>query len=326
MPQLFRSSIRAAFLCVAFCLADPVAAQDGDLSPEMRQSRAAEQAPDIALGREAYIAGDHQAALDILAPLAAAGDPVAQNLLGAIYEDGIAVERDLAAAQSWWEQSAAQGYDKAVYNLGWLLQTQADGYPNDPQAALPWIEKAMEIGYPHGFVLRAELSEAGRGGPLDEAAAAEAWETAAELGVVDAMNHIGTMYVDGRGVDEDMASALYWFGEAAWTGDAYGLSNLGALYLNGYGVGQNTLAAMALFEAAARRGSAQAAVNLGQLLAEWDTGFSDPVLAYGWCRVGLERASDDERSGFEYDCAYVADLVGETAVSEGEAFAAGFDD
>ena len=95
---------------------------------------------------------------------------------------------------------------------------------------------------------------------------------------------------------------------------------------NGYGVGQNTLAAMALFEVSARRGSAQAAVNLGLLLAEWDTGFSDPVLAYGWCLVGLEQASDEERSGFEHDCAYVAELVGEAAVSEGEAFAAGFGD
>ena len=326
MPQLFKSSLRAVFLLAVFWLGIPAAAQDGDLSPEMRQSRASEQAPAVAPGRDAYLAGDHQAALDILTPLAEAGDPVAQNVLGAIYEDGIAVDRDLAATRAWWEKSAAQGYDKAIYNLGWLLQNQADGYPNDPEAALPWIEKAMEIGYPHGFSLRAELHEAGRGGPVDEAAAAEAWETAAEMGVTDAMNHIGKMYINGQGVPEDMASALYWFHEAAWAGDAVGLSNLGAMYENGYGVGQDTIAAMMLYEGAARRGSARAAVNLGVLLADWETGFSDPGRAYGWCLFGLQRADDEDRSGFEEDCAYVAELVGEAAVAEGEAFAAGLDD
>lgn len=294
------------------------------MSPEVRQSREAEKAPEVARGRAAYVAGDYQAALDILAPLAEAGDPVAQNVIGAIHEDGIVVQQDLAVAQAWWERAAAQDYDKAVYNLGWLLQNQAPGYPDDPAAALPWIERAMQIGYPHAFVLRAELHEEGRGGPVDDAAAAQGYETAADMGVTDAMNHIGKMYVDGRGVPEDMASALYWFGEAAWTGDPVGLSNLGAMYANGYGVGQDTLAAMALYESAAERGHALAAVNLGQLLADWDTGFSDPARAYGWCLVGLGRASDDERAGFEEDCAGVAEMVGEAALADGEAFADSF--
>lgn len=328
MPQIFRSSVHAALFVAATCLAFPLAAQDAvpgeDLSPEVRQSRAAELAPEIARGRDAYLAGDQAAALAILAPLAEAGDRVAQNVLGAIYEDGIAVERDLARARGWWEKSAAQGYDKAIYNLGWLLQNPAEGYPDDPEAALPWIEKAMEIGYPAAYSLRAKLHAAGRGGPVDDEAAARDYETAAEMGVTDAMNHIGTMYIDARGVPEDFASALYWFREAAWTGDPVALSNLGAMYENGYGVGQDTMAAMALYESAARRGSARAAVNLGVLLAEWETGFSDPATAYGWCLVGMQRADDTERAGFEEDCALVAEMVGEASVSGGEAFAAGF--
>ncbi len=325
MPQWVRSAILAAVLLIAPAVG-PAGAQEDDLSPEMRQSRLAEQEPEVARGRDAYIAGDYRAALDILAPLAETGDPVAQNVVGAIYEDGIAVAQDLAVTRAWWEKAAVQGYDKAIYNLGWLLQNPATGYPDNPDAALPWIEKAMEIGYPHGYVLRAELHEAGRGGPVDETAAAEAYETAAEMGLTNAMNHIGSMYVDGRGVDEDMASALYWFREAAWTGDAVGLSNLGAMYEHGYAVGQDTMAAMALYEGAARRGHAQAAVNLGILLAEWDTGFSDPGRAYGWCLIGIERASEADRTDFEADCAYVAETVGEAAMADGVAFAAAFDE
>lgn len=322
---MLRLCATAAFAAVLPLV--PVTAQDTDVSPETARSRAAEAVPEVARGRDAYIAGDYRTALDLLTPLAESGDPVAQNVLGAIYEDGLVVAQDLAVAEDWWQKAARQDYDKAVYNLGWLLQNQDEGYPDDPGAALPWIERAMQIGYPHAFALRAELHAAGRGGPVDETAAAEAWETAAQLGVTDAMNRIGMLYVDGTGVEEDMASALYWFREAAWTGDAVGLSNLGAMYENGYGVGQDTLAAMALYESAAERGHALAAVNLGKLLAEgadWALGFSDPARAYGWCLVGLDRASDRERAGFEEDCAYVAGLVGESAVADGEAFAEGF--
>src|SRR5437867_9161069 len=53
---------------------------------------------------------------------AQAGDPVAQNQLGEMYEHGNGVPRDFAKAARWYRLAAEQGMAPAQLNLGTLYE------------------------------------------------------------------------------------------------------------------------------------------------------------------------------------------------------------
>jgi TPR repeat protein len=301
-----------ATLFIAVSLASfPAAAQDGGTETQMPPTH-----EEIAQARLGYIAGDYEAALEILLPAAEAGDANAQNILGAAYEDGNGVERDLKLAQAWWEKAAAQDFDKALFNLGRFFATEDPAYPTDHSLAVGYFERAIALGYGEAHVERGRMHELGLGGPADDAAAAVLFQKAVELGNVRAMNRLGNFYVEARGVEEDLAYAFELFHRAAMLGDATGLNNLGAMYHHGYGVGRDLMAALALYEKAAYLGNAQAAVNLAFLLTVSPSGWKDPIGGYAWCLAGVERARPDERIGLEADCAELAGGLDDLAKSQ----------
>src|ERR1700688_2179006 len=55
--------------------------------------------------------GDNATALRLLRPLADRGDAAAQYYLGLIYANGKGVQRDYAAAVTWYRKAADQDYD-----------------------------------------------------------------------------------------------------------------------------------------------------------------------------------------------------------------------
>src|SRR5215468_2523412 len=71
-----------------------------------------------AAANKAYQGGDYKAALAELQPLAKAGDPKAERLLGKMYSDGLGVEQDYKQAALWYQRSANQGYAAAMADLG----------------------------------------------------------------------------------------------------------------------------------------------------------------------------------------------------------------
>lgn len=64
---------------------------------------------DLESAKKAYESGDYEAALKELKPLAAAGDPVAQRVMGDMYANGKGIEKDDEQAFSWHSKAAAQG-------------------------------------------------------------------------------------------------------------------------------------------------------------------------------------------------------------------------
>lgn len=78
-------------------------------------------------GYSEYQAQQYAAALPKLQPVAAAGNPEAQTMLGALYQlgfDGITI--DEAAAIAWYERASAQGYGLASNNLAGMRFMQGD--------------------------------------------------------------------------------------------------------------------------------------------------------------------------------------------------------
>ena len=75
-------------------------------------------AQDIVTGYTAYLAGDHETAVNEWRPLAEQGDATAQLLLGVMYDEGLGVPQDHAEAVRWFLLAAEQGEALAQNNLG----------------------------------------------------------------------------------------------------------------------------------------------------------------------------------------------------------------
>lgn len=100
---------------------------------------------DYDAGAAAYQSGDFRAAMTEWLPLAEAGDPVAQNSVGALYDHGLGVDEDDAEAARWYQMAADQGLPLAMRNLAGMY---AGGYglPYDKDQAIHWYEQAAQLG------------------------------------------------------------------------------------------------------------------------------------------------------------------------------------
>lgn len=132
---------------------------------------------------------------------AEAGDPDAQNGLGAMFYTGEAVSRDAAGnimdydpvtAAGWFFRAAEQGHAGAQFNLG-LLYLHGEGVGQDAAKAREWFIKS------------------------------------AEQGNADAQNNLGVIYSTGQGVEQDLDEAIKWFEKAAGMGNEEAKENLEAI-------------------------------------------------------------------------------------------------
>jgi uncharacterized caspase-like protein len=138
--------------------ADDLLIVDCLLPPEIRQlgtqitylaARKAVKAPAFECQRQGgeYTAAGNASqasALEVWLPLAQAGDPEAQNYVGEVYEKGIGLSPDFAAAAVWYQRAAEQGYGPAQINLGQLYET-GRGVPRDVQLARALFRRASGL-------------------------------------------------------------------------------------------------------------------------------------------------------------------------------------
>ena len=143
------------------------------------------RAQDLMKGYEAYERGDFSTALR---EWKAQGSAVAQNNVGAMYENGEGVTQDYQEAVKWYRLSAAQGDATAQSNLGGMYR-DGKGVLQDYREALKWFRMAAAQG--------------------DEIAQAS----------------LGAMYATGRGVIQDDVYAHMWSNMAAANGSKIGAEN-----------------------------------------------------------------------------------------------------
>ena len=128
-------------------------------------------------------AQDPQVALRILQPMAAGGQPMAQYMLGLMYEHGKGVTLDYGAAADWYLKAALQGHAGAEIQLA-LLYRNGQGLAKDDATAAGWLHKA------------------------------------ADQNVAAAESMLGQLYLDGDGVAQDKINAVTWLRKGANAGDA----------------------------------------------------------------------------------------------------------
>ena len=93
----------------------------------------------------AYDRATYQTALKVWESLAHGGDAAAQTYVGEIYEKGLGVPPNYAAAAQWYRRAAEQGFSRAAINLGNLYE-KGLGVPQDSQEALHWYRRAAGLG------------------------------------------------------------------------------------------------------------------------------------------------------------------------------------
>lgn len=116
-----------------------------------------------------------------LMPLALAGNPAAQNRVGALHEYGLAGLQDYDAAATWYRKAANRGDADAQFNLS-------------------------------------QLYRLGLGVPASEDEAFRLAKAAADQGHPLAVGSLGMMYADGAGVEKDTAKARKLIKRAADAG------------------------------------------------------------------------------------------------------------
>jgi TPR repeat protein len=144
-----RSVGRAEDLLIVDCLLPAQIRRLGQQVTYLSARRAMKTAArDCEIRGGEYVAFDranYATALRVWLPLAEGGDPAAQTNVGEIFEKGLGVPADHAAAAVWYRRGAERGSSRAAINLGQLYE-QGLGVPKDPVQALGWYRKAAGLG------------------------------------------------------------------------------------------------------------------------------------------------------------------------------------
>ena len=90
----------------------------------------------------AYNAGNYKQAFHLLQPLAQQGDAMAQNNLGAMYNNGQGVVQSYQQAMAWYQKAANQGVAQAQNNLG-AMYANGLGVAKNYQQAKAWWQKVL---------------------------------------------------------------------------------------------------------------------------------------------------------------------------------------
>lgn len=289
----------------------------------MSAAQTPEQARQAEPVRAAYLSGDFAAALALGTPLAEAGNPVAQNILGVMYEHGQGVEIDASAAMDWYAAAADQDFAKAFHNLALLHETGMPGLEPDLSLARARYQEAVALGNPGSATNLGYLLETGQGGAVDAAGAADLYEQDVALGHALAMSNLGHLYLDGRGVTASEARARELFAEAGLRGNLLGMNNYARMLETGMGGAKDVPAALMIYRAAMAQGHAIAAYNIA-MLVEGAPGIGglEAVDALAHCLWAAEQAAPGDAGWIGKDCEGLRAGLDPDAQAEAEALAA----
>ncbi|WP_299924677.1 hypothetical protein [uncultured Pelagimonas sp.] len=261
----------------------------------------AQMSPELSQARERYLSGDYSGIWSVVEAEAQGGDPVAQNMLGAALTtpDGSkGLEYNPESGLAWYEQSAAQGFDKAVYNLALFWQTDHEGFTADYDLSRALAEKATSMGYIHAPNLIGDMFHSGKGGDKDLLKAFMHYKQAADMGSYVGLRAVGYAYFHGEGVERDITLVRDYLDQAVAAGDTRSIPDLAYLYEGSEGLDADPLRAYTLYLYGVDRGNSKAALWLAQFSVDtrFDGVWRDPVKAYGYCLKALELGHDPEQA------------------------------
>ena len=127
---------------------------------------------DLASGLAAFEAKHFSRAVQLLSPLADAGNSEAQHRVAIMYQNGLGVARTPEVALRWMRAAAEAGNPLAQHGLGFMYMN-GECVDRDDAAAVVWFRRAAEQGLEGSMAMLATLYEQGRGVKQDLEAARE---------------------------------------------------------------------------------------------------------------------------------------------------------
>ncbi|MBK7746587.1 MAG: SEL1-like repeat protein [Candidatus Obscuribacter sp.] len=212
--------------------------------------------------------------------LARGGFAPAQLDLACLYEDGIAVGKDLEEAFNWCLKAASQGLTEAQVQLGDYFKLGI-GTEVEPAKSAYWYKKAALSGHAgamHG--LGFYHSESGPEPDIEQSL--EWYKKAAMECNEQAQFALGLVYILGQGVEEDAEEAAKWFEMAAQQGHGESQYQIGMCYEHGNGVDLNQAKAFKWYKLAAEQGLAAAQCLLACMYEFGEGTEIDIPLAIQW--------------------------------------------
>ncbi len=221
-------------------------------------------AADYEEGKQAYLSKNYALALEILKPLAEAGDSQAQITMGLMYDYGHGVDKSPAESIKWYRMAAEQGVPLVQHDIG-VKYFQGQGVEQNYLEAAKWWELSANSGIADSQFNLGLMHYRGIGIPKDYVKAAKLFEAAAEQGHGNAQYSLAVMYAFGKSKTKDYAAALKWFNKSAEQDVAQAQFNLGVFHENGYGVEKNIIKAREWYQLAADQGLQEAKQKLQAL-------------------------------------------------------------
>lgn len=180
-------------------------------------------------------AGENVAALEMLTPLADAGNAEAAYQVGELYLARRGVDFEPAEAARYFRM-AIEGNVLAAYHALATLHVRGQGVEQDFVEAVRLERIAADQGYSPSQLSLGLRYLNGEGVEQDLDLARMWFETAVEGGNAAAAYQLGLLYANGTGVEQDFERALEWTRIAAEGGFVGGHFNLGVAYDLGQGV------------------------------------------------------------------------------------------
>ncbi|EFC39629.1 predicted protein [Naegleria gruberi] len=191
----------------------------------------------------------NKSSLELLQLQADTGDSIAQNNLGAAYQNGTGVDIDYKKAVYWYEKSAEQNNSEAQFNLGYLYQ-EGLGVPKNIEIALQFFEKSANQNH-----VKAQNNLGVQYLAIGDKSKALYWfKKASDNGYAKAQYNLGGFYARGDAVEKNPFTAFDWYLKSAEGGYVHSQHNVGIMYFNGIGVKQDYQIGIQWLEKAASQG------------------------------------------------------------------------
>lgn len=169
-------------------------------------------------GAAAFSRKEYVAAFREFQAAAQHGDARAQNGLGALYENGWGVSKDMKAATEWYSRAAAQGSAMAQCNIGSMYES-GRSVAKDLAEAVRWYRMAADQGLGRAQKYLGYFYATGQGVPEDQKEAVRWYRLAADQGDAEAQYRLGLQFHQGKGVPKDITEARRWYQLAANQGN-----------------------------------------------------------------------------------------------------------
>ncbi len=202
----------------------------------------------------AFQRGWYLTALALATPIAEAGDPAAQALLGVLHETGSGIKKDLSKAADWYALAAEQNDIGAALHLA-QIYLEGNGVPQDKARAADLFEKAAEAGKPTALYNLALLYQEGEARPRDEQKARDLLMQAAQLNDPQAQYELGLAFLEPITGERNSGKGAFWIGRAARRGHDSAQVYYGVLRFQGIGVDIDRAEGADWFERAALSGN-----------------------------------------------------------------------